>query len=231
MADNIPNLAWMAHANGDIFWYNQRWYEYTGGTLEEMQGWKWEKIHDPELLPLVKEIWRSSLETGRGFTMEFPLRGHDGVFRWFLTQARPVRNNAGKVVRWFGTNTNIDEERQTREALRESEELARSVIEGSPDSVEVLDRDGRTILINQQGRRFLELSGRTIGVNWAESWSGDIRQQAARVFAAVVAGRASRFEAVVRPERGAPLYLDLLGLTSWWGRMAKFPECFALPAT
>ena len=153
MADNIPNLAWMAHENGEPFWYNQRWYEYTGKSQEEMLRGGWETIHDPELLPLVTEIWKSSVKTGRGFTMEFPLRGRDGTYRWFLTQARPVFDEDGKVVRWFGTNTDIDDGRRAREALRESEELARSVIEGSPDSVEVLDRDGHTILINQQGAK------------------------------------------------------------------------------
>ena len=106
--DNLPELAWTAKPDGDIDYYNRRWYEYTGTTFEEMRGWGWEKVHDPELLPRVVERWKHSLATGEPFEMEFTLRGADGVRRWFLTRVTPVRDGSGQIVRWFGTNTNID---------------------------------------------------------------------------------------------------------------------------
>jgi PAS domain S-box-containing protein len=106
--DNLPELAWTARADGHIDYYNKRWYEYTGTTHEEMQGWGWEKVHDPALLPHVVERWKRSLETGEPFEMEFTLRGADGIRRWFLTRVVPSRDRAGRIVRWFGTNTNID---------------------------------------------------------------------------------------------------------------------------
>src|SRR5204862_8206675 len=109
LANSITHLAWIARADGFISWYNQRWYEYTGTTPEQMEGWGWQSVHDPEALPKVLEQWKASLATGRTFEMEFPLRGADGVFRWFLTRIRPVRNSEGNIVRWFGTNTNIHE--------------------------------------------------------------------------------------------------------------------------
>jgi len=119
LANSIPQLAWMAEPDGHIFWYNDGWYNYTGTTLAEMEGWGWEKVHDPKMLPLVTERWNESLRTGQPFEMEFPLRGADGVFRWFLTRVNPMRDSEGRVVRWFGTNTNVDEVRRTREALLE----------------------------------------------------------------------------------------------------------------
>ncbi|HET9087023.1 MAG TPA: PAS domain-containing protein [Acidobacteriaceae bacterium] len=124
LADSIPQLAWMAYPNGSIDWYNQRWYEYTGTTFEEMQGWGWQALHDPEKLPEVVARYNQSLETGEPFEMEFPLRGADGVYRPFLTLALPVRDSEGNILRWFGTNTNMEAQQRAEAALRQSEKLA-----------------------------------------------------------------------------------------------------------
>ena len=114
MANAIPQLAWMADPEGNIFWYNRQWYDYTGTTLEDVKGWGWESVHDPEVLPQVIEDWKRSIATGQPFEMEFPLRRHDGRFQWFLTRATPLRTADGSVTRWFGTNTNIEEIRNIR---------------------------------------------------------------------------------------------------------------------
>ncbi|HYP01632.1 MAG TPA: ATP-binding protein, partial [Pyrinomonadaceae bacterium] len=103
--------------------YNQRWYEYTGTSPEQMEGWGWQSVHDPAVLPKVVERWRTSIETGEPFEMEFPLKGADGVFRWFLTRVNPLRDSHGRIVRWFGTNTDVDEQRRTAEELREANRL------------------------------------------------------------------------------------------------------------
>lgn len=124
LADSVPQLAWMAEGNGHIFWYNQRWYQYTGKTAEEMLGWGWESVHDPKVLPDVLAGWREAIRTGKRFEMVFPLRGGDGSYRDFLTLVVPVKDSHGNVVRWFGTNTDITEQRRAEEALRESEKLA-----------------------------------------------------------------------------------------------------------
>jgi PAS domain S-box-containing protein len=92
MANSIPQLAWMAEADGSIFWYNQRWHEYTGTTLEQMEGWGWQSVHDPEELPKVLERWNQSIATGTPFDMEFPLRGADGLSRMFLTRVMPAKD-------------------------------------------------------------------------------------------------------------------------------------------
>jgi PAS domain S-box-containing protein len=110
--NNLPELAWSAEPNGSIEFFNQRWFDYTGTTLEEVRGWGWEKVHDPALLPKIRERWQLSIASGNPFEMEFPLRGRDGEFRWFLTRVRPVRDRTGKIVRWFGTNADIHEQRE-----------------------------------------------------------------------------------------------------------------------
>ncbi len=111
LVDNLPELAWSADPTGYIDYYNSRWYEYTGTTFEEMQGWGWNKVHDPEMLPKVTARWTHSVSTGEPFEMEFPLRRADGAFRWFLTRVRPLRDADGKILRWFGTNTDTHDQK------------------------------------------------------------------------------------------------------------------------
>jgi PAS domain S-box-containing protein len=132
LANSIANLAWMARPDGSIYWYNDQWYRYTGTTPAEMEGFGWERVHDPEILPTVKERWQRSIDTGAPFEMVFPLRGADGAFRRFLTRVNPVRDSAGHVVQWFGTNTDVETERRAAETnaeLREREHVARQEAE------------------------------------------------------------------------------------------------------
>ena len=89
LADTIPQLAWKAKPDGSIFWYNRRWYEYTGTTPEQMEGWGWQSVHDPNVLPKVMERWQASLASGEPFDMVFPLRGLDGVLRPFSPGSCP----------------------------------------------------------------------------------------------------------------------------------------------
>lgn len=131
LADSIPNLAWRANADGYITWYNRRWYEYSGTTPEQMEGWGWQSVHDPNELPRVLERWQASIATGESFEMTFPLRGADGVFRPFLTRGIPLKDAAGRVLQWFGTNTDVSPLKRAEEALREIEERQRMVLQAS----------------------------------------------------------------------------------------------------
>lgn len=120
MANTIPQLAWMAHADGYIFWYNRRWHDYTGTTPAQMEGWGWQSVHDPDVLPKVLARWRDAIATGQPIEMAFPLRGADGRFRMFLTRVQPLRDAQGRVVQWFGTNTDVDELKRMEESLRDA---------------------------------------------------------------------------------------------------------------
>jgi PAS domain S-box-containing protein len=117
LADNIPTLCWTAYGDGHIYWYNRRWYEYTGASPDDQEGWGWESAHDPVVLPRVVERWEHSIATGEPFEMTFPLKGADAIFRPFLTRVVPIRDETGAVVRWFGTNVDVSEQQRFAEEL------------------------------------------------------------------------------------------------------------------
>lgn len=118
LANTIPNLAWMANPDGHIHWYNDRWYAYTGTTIEQMAGWGWESVHDPEMLPAVLKTWKTALATGTPWEMTFPLRSATGEFHTFYTRAAPLHDEAGQIVQWFGTNTDVTELKLAQDELK-----------------------------------------------------------------------------------------------------------------
>jgi PAS domain S-box-containing protein len=128
MANSIPQLAWMAKPDGWIFWYNQRWHDYCGTTAERMEGWGWQAVHDLQELPRVLKKWQNCVANGEPWEDSLPLRRFDGELRWHLSRAMPFRDPSGNIVFWFGTNTDITDERtrsEERRLLLESERAAR----------------------------------------------------------------------------------------------------------
>jgi PAS domain S-box-containing protein len=113
LADNIPQLAWMTDPDGEIYWYNKRWYEFTGSTPEQSLGSGWRGFHHPDHAERVATRFRLAIRAGEAWEDTFPLRGRDGTYRWFLSRATPIRDETGWVVRWFGTNTDITDQRET----------------------------------------------------------------------------------------------------------------------
>jgi PAS domain S-box-containing protein len=157
-ANAIPALAWMARPDGWIFWFNQRWFEYTGTTLEQMQGSGWEAVHDPAMLPTVRERWQRALTTGEPAEMIFPLRGADGRFRHFLTRVLPVRNDQGEILHWIGTNTDVDNQRRSREALEAERRRWAAVFESTPIGLAFCDAAGTVISRNRPAEEILGTS-------------------------------------------------------------------------
>ena len=109
LADAMPQLAWLANADGFIHWYNRGWYDYTGASEQAMQGWGWQSVHDPAALPRVLDEWQRCIASGEPSELVFPLKRSDGVYRSFLTRVRPVKDEAGQVLQWIGTNTDISD--------------------------------------------------------------------------------------------------------------------------
>ena len=131
LADNIAQLTWMADVSGSIFWYNRRWFDYTGTTLEQMRGLGWREVHHPDHVDRVVEKLRQCFQSGEPWEDTFPLRGQDGNYRWFLSRALPIRDEAGNILQWFGSNTDITKRKQAEDALKESEERLQLALEGA----------------------------------------------------------------------------------------------------
>src|SRR5215475_3534601 len=171
LANSISQLAWMADGEGYIFWYNDRWYEYTGTTLEEMKGWGWQKVHHPDEVGRVVERIKVAFATGEPWEDTFRLRSKTGEYRWFLSRALPMFDAEGKVARWFGTNTDITEQRELERALRESRdqleqkvtrrtaelsrtnEILHSILSNMGDAVIVADKDKNFLVFNPAAER------------------------------------------------------------------------------
>lgn len=139
LADNMSQFAWITEANGDIVWYNRRWFDYTGTTIEDVKGWGWQQVHHPDHVDRVTSRFKECLVSETPWEDTFPLRGKDGEYRWFLSRAIPVRNDEGEVVQWFGTNTDI-----TR--LLEVEQALRKASQAKDDFIAVLSHELRTPL-------------------------------------------------------------------------------------
>jgi PAS domain S-box-containing protein len=146
LANNIPQLAWMADEKGSIFWYNDRWFDYTGTNLDEMAGWGWKKVHHPDRVQGVVDKITRCFKTGEIWEDTFPLRGRDGNYHLFLSRAVPIRDPSGKVVRWFGTNTDIS-------ASEESGAKYRNLLEAAPDAMVVVNQSGEIVLLNVQAEK------------------------------------------------------------------------------
>lgn len=148
MANNIAQLAWMADAGGKRTWFNQRWYDYSGLTEVQAKDWGWKKLHHPEHIERVVKGYQQAFRCGEEWEDTFPLRGHDGSYRWFLTRAIPIRDADGTISHWFGTNTDVTDLRDARRRKDELEHVTSTLKE----------QQSQLIALNQAKDEFISLA-------------------------------------------------------------------------
>ena len=147
--DTIPTLAWSILPDGSNEFLNKRWHEYTGLSPEESHGSGWQAAIHPEDRASLLEKWQGLLSSGEPGEMEARLRRYDGVFRWFLMRVEPLRDETGKIVRWYGTCTDIETLKETEAKLREDERELRRITDAIPQAIVVQDPSGVPIYANQ----------------------------------------------------------------------------------
>jgi formate hydrogenlyase transcriptional activator len=170
--DALPAIAWCKLPDGSNEFVNQRWQDYTGIPEDEARGQGWQAAVHPDDLPKLTEKWAEMVASGRGGQFEGRLRRRDGVFRWFLARFEPVRDDAGALVRWYGTSTDVDALKQAEAKLREDERALRRITDAIPQTIVVQDPDGIPVYANQA---VLDYTGLTM----ADILTSDFR---ARIF-------------------------------------------------
>jgi len=158
VVDTIPTLAWSARPDGSADFFNQRWLDYTGLAAEQAVDWGWQIASHPDDLRRMMAGFDEALKLARRFEAEGRLRRSDGEFRWFLFRASPLRDESGKVVKWYGTNTDIEDRKRAEEALRSNEQNLRLIVDSIPGLVVTTTPAGEIELLNRQ---VLEYFGKT----------------------------------------------------------------------
>jgi PAS domain S-box-containing protein len=145
LADSMPLVVWTAKPNGELDYYNQRWFDYTAMTLEQTQGWGWQPVLHPDDLQNSLDRWSEAVSTGHPLEIEYRWKRGDGAYRWHLGRAQPVRGAAGQIAYWVGTGTDIEEQKQAEEQQRLLADISVLLV-SSPDYELMLTRLARLIV-------------------------------------------------------------------------------------
>jgi PAS domain S-box-containing protein len=217
MAETIPQFAWMADPEGEVFWYNRRWYDYTGTTLDQMRGGEGRSIQHPDHVERVRASYAASIRSGEPWEDLFPLRGRDGEFRWFLSRALPMRDPDGRITGWFGTNTDVTEKQEMEVLLerRVAERTAELEAANRELAAQIVEREKVESALRQAQR--LEAIGQlTSGVahdfnNLLTVVLGNVRQMQKTPVESAVARRLAMMSEAA--ERGAKLTAQMLAFS------------------
>lgn len=150
LADAMPQIVWTARPDGDLDYYNQRWFDYTGTTLEETQGRGWAMMLHPDDLQKSIDSWAEAVRTGQSHETEYRFkRASDGVYRWHLARAVPVSDANGHIIKWIGTCTDIEEKKREAEAFA----ARAAIVEAADDAIIAWDMEGTIVTWNGGARR------------------------------------------------------------------------------
>jgi PAS domain S-box-containing protein len=158
IVDSIPAMAWSADTDGNVDFFNRHFVDYVGAPLEQLKDGGWKTAVHPDDVERLLSTWKSVMATDQGGEAEARLRRFDGKYRWFLMRVNPLLDDAGKVVKWYGANTDIDDWRQTQQALHTQDFLLKGVAESIAAPLVFLTPDGSIEVINQ---RLLDFFGKT----------------------------------------------------------------------
>ncbi len=167
IADRLPHLSWVTDRTGMDLWFNARWYAYTGATEAESLADVWQFFH-PEDAARARAAWQRSLETGEVYQVEYRCRRHDGVLRWHLGRAEPVRDEQGRILRWFGTCTDIHDQRVLRDELHFRKEQLQVALAAGDLGTYLLRFDDQSVEWDQRTR---QISGHESKPDSSYAWA------------------------------------------------------------
>src|SRR5947209_1160289 len=195
VVDTIPTLAWSAGPDGSAQFFNQRWLDYTGLSAEQALGSGWQVAIHPDELPRILETFLEALNSVKPYEVEGRFRRFDGEFRWFLFRGSPLRDRLGKVAKWYGTNTDLEERKRAEDTLRKTEERWRSVFENSAIGVALTDLNGRFLATNHVFQAMVGYTEEELrGVNYLDLTHEDYRQANWALITELVEGKRRQFQ-------------------------------------
>jgi PAS domain S-box-containing protein len=174
LIDAIPHQIWSGPADGTLDYCNERWRSYTGLELENLRGDGWQSMLHPHDRERVLKAWQKSVSNGMPYEQEERHRGADGTYRSFLARGVPLRDTKGRIVRWYGTNTDIEDRKQAEEALRKSEKLFAAFMDHLPGFAWMKDIDGRYVYVNKKEAKLDAYHDGAIGKRDADLWPAEI---------------------------------------------------------
>jgi PAS domain S-box-containing protein len=174
LIDAIPQQIWSAPPDGKTDYCNDRWRSYTGLELEDLRGYGWKAMLHPDDQDLVLKAWHESVAKGTLYEQEERHRGSDGTYRWFLSLAVPLRDAEGRIVRWYGTNTDIEDRKRAEEALHKSEKLFAAFMDHLPGFAWMKDIEGRYLWVNKKESELDVYHDGAIGKTDADLWPAEI---------------------------------------------------------
>ncbi len=194
--DALPIVAYLARPDGTISYVSRGWLELIGSDPRDVLGDRYPSIIHPEHRERATATWGEALSAGSTYRDELPLRVGDGTYRWYLSQANPMREpDTGQIVGWFGTVTDIDEQKRAAETLRAQVEFSQRLIDSSDDCIKVLDLDARLISLSRNGQKTLRIMDveTVIGTPWVDFWQGADRLAAQHAVDVALGGGTGRF--------------------------------------
>ncbi len=212
LIESLPQLVWTCQADGPCDYLSPQWVAYTGIPEATQLGYGWlEQIH-PEDRERTIAGWKATAGVGLSLDIEFRIRRHDGVYRWFQTRAEPLRNRSGRIAKWFGTNTDIDDRKQVEQALATEAGRRQSLLANAQDGIFILDQDFRVIETNAS---FAGMLGRSMAeTQGLQPWDWDVIYPTEAILRATwpeLPASPARFESQIRHRNGTVVEVEISG--------------------
>jgi len=231
----IPALVWSARPDGSADFFNRRWLDYAGVSFDEARDWGWEKVVHPEDRNRLVEYWLSMLASGEAGEIDARLRRFDGQYRWFLLRGSPLRDESGTIVKWYGTNIDIEDRKRAEESAKASELSFRRIVETIPALVWCASPEGELTYVNQ---RILDYTGASLAdlaqAGWVNFLHPDDVQQTVTMWTANVrTGSLHDVQYRLRKHDGSYRWFHVLGqamldgaghVTQWYGLLIDIDE-------